>query len=223
MRRRFGFRRGMALALSAATLAAAGCSGFVNFLALPGLINGPPMIEPKAKLLKDKRATAKALVFSRSNAELRWGQDSIDEDMTRLLNEELAKEPRLKLVKDRELRHWKDTHARWETKPLQGIGEDFNVDFVIELEVTDFAVADPKSPYLFQGRANVAFKVHDVKRDQTVFTDTYRREFPAGRQVPVGDVASEEAFREAFLRVAAKELSWNVLPRGTNEVNRDPF
>ena len=223
MGHRIGSRGVLALMLSTAALAGGGCNGFVNMLAIPGLLTGPPEIPPQVKLLKDKRATAKAVVFTRANADLRWGNDSIDEDLTTMLIAEMVKEPRLKLVKDRELRQWKDKHARWETKPLQSVGEDFNVDYVIELEVTDFAVADPKSPYLYQGRANVAFKVHDVKKDQLVFTETYRREFPIGRPVPVGDVASEDSFRQAFLRVVAKELSWNVVARSTEEVNRDPY
>jgi len=213
---------GLAPALFACVLSG-GCSGMVNMLAIPALFTGSETIEPKVKLLKDRHATAKVLVLSYANSDLRWGNDLVDEELTAKLGAELAKNDRIKLVPERKIRAWRDLHPRWENKPLQSIGEEFDVDFVVFLEVTDFAVSNPKSPYLLQGKAKVNFKVHDVKKDRQAFSETYSRDFPANRPVPASDVPSNEAFRDGFVYAMARELSWNLVPRSVTETIQDPW
>jgi hypothetical protein len=203
--------------------ASAGCSGMVNLLALPALITGQECIEPKVQLVKGRHDSAKILVLSNANSDLRWGNDSVDEEITAMLSAELSKESRFKITPERKVRAWKDLNPRWATKTPQAIGEEFEVDYVVMLEVTDFAVQEPKSPFLLQGRAKARIKVHDVKKDQEVYTDIYTREFPSTGPIVASDVASQDGFKIKFMRTLAQELSWTLVSHPASDVAHDPF
>jgi hypothetical protein len=200
-----------------------GCSGMVNVLALPALFTGAEMIEPKVKLVKGRSDSAKVLVLSYANADLRWGNDSVDEEITAMMAAELSKESRFKIAPERKVRAWKDLNPRWSTKSPQAIGEEFEVDYVVMLEVSEFAVQEPKSPFLLQGRAKATIKVHDVKKDQEVHRDIYTREFPSTGPIPASDVSSQDGFRIRFMRTVAKELSWTLVAHPAAEISQDPF
>jgi hypothetical protein len=203
--------------------ASAGCSGMVSVLALPALFTGPEVIEPKVKLVKGRHDSAKVLVLSYANADLRWGNDSADEEITAMLSSELSKESRFKITPERKVRAWKDLNPRWSTKSPQAIGEEFEVDYVVMLEVTEFGVQEPKSPFLLQGRAKARVKVHDVKKDQEVYSDIYTREFPSTGPIPASDVSSSDGFKIKFMKTLAKELSWTLVSHPASEITRDPF
>jgi len=206
-----------------AALAAIGCSGMVNMLALPALITGQEMIEPKVKLVKGRTDSAKIIVLSYANADLRWGNDSVDEEITAMLSAELSKESRFKITPERKVRAWKDLNPRWSTKSPQAIGEEFEVDYVVMLEVTDFGIQEPKSPFLLQGKAKSRIKVHDVKKDQEVYVDVYTREFPSTGPIPASDVSSQDRFKIQFMRTLAQELSWTLVSHPASDVAHDPF
>ena len=207
------------LAASAAT----GCSGMVNVLAIPALFTGSECIEPEVKLVKGRHDSARVLVLSYANADLRWGNDSVDEEITAMLSAELSKESRFKITPERKVRAWKDLNPRWARKNAQEIGEEFEVDYVVTLEVTDFAVQEPKSPFLLQGRAKAKIRVHDVKKDQMVYDDVFTRDFPSTGPIPAQDVASQDGFKIKFMRTLARELSWKLVAHPASDVAKDPF
>ena len=216
--------RTAAVALAGAlAVATTGCSGMVNMLALPALFTGAECIEPKVKLVKGKHDKAKILVLSYANTDLRWGNDSVDEEITAMLSAELSQEPRFKITPERKVRAWKDLNPRWSAKGPQAIGEEFEVDFVVMLEVTEFAVQEPKSPFLLQGRTKATIKVHDVKKDMQVYTDIYTREFPSTGPIPASDVSSQDGFKIKFMKTLAKELSWTLVAHPSADVANDPF
>jgi hypothetical protein len=204
-------------------LASAGCNGMVNMLALPALLTGAEMIEPEVKLVKGRTDSAKILVLSYANADLRWGNDSVDEEITAMLSAELSKESRFKITPERKVRAWKDLNPRWSTKSPQAIGEEFEVDYVVTIEVTDFVVQEPKNPFLLQGRVKSRIKVHDVKKDQECYSDIYTREFPATGPIPAQDVSSQDGFKIKFMRTVAQELSWRLVPHPASDIPHDPF
>src|SRR5262249_52103356 len=197
--------------------------GLVNVLAIPAIFTGSECIEPKVKLVKGRHDSAKVLVLSYANTDLRWGNDSVDEEITAMLSVELSNEPRFKIMPERKVRAWKDLNPRWSTKSPQAIGEEFEVDFVVMLEVTDFAVQEAKNPFLLQGRAKAKIKVYDIKKDQEIYNDVYTREFPSTGPIPASDVASHDGFKINFMKTLAKELSWNFVSHPASDITQDPF
>jgi hypothetical protein len=203
--------------------AVSGCSGTISMLALPALFTGSEAIEPKVKLVKGRHDSAKILVLSFASTDLRWGNDSVDEEITAMISAEISQDSRFKVTPERKVRAWKDLNPRWSTKSPQAIGEEFEVDYVVMLEVTDFAVQEPKSPFLLQGRAKASIKVHDVKKDQEVYRDIYTREFPSTGPIPASDISSQDGFKIKFMKTLAKELSWTFVAHPASDVTHDPF
>jgi hypothetical protein len=214
--------RVVALAGLAAS-ATMGCSGMVNVLALPALFTGADCIEPKVKLVKGRHDSAKILILSYANTDLRWGNDSVDEEITAMLAVELSKESRFKITPERKVRAWKDLNPRWSTKSPQAIGEEFEVDYVVMLEVTDFGIQEPKSPFLLQGKAKSKIKVYDIKKDQEVYNDVYTRDFPSTGPIPASDISSHDGFKIKFMKTLAKELSWTLVSHPASDIPQDPF
>jgi hypothetical protein len=215
---------GVAALLGLFAVGSIGCSGFVNVLALPAIFTGGENIPPEVKLGGNRADPTKVLVLSFANTDLRWGNDSVDDELTAMLSSELSKDPNLKTVPERKVRAWRDLHPRWASKSLQDIGEEFEADYVILLEVTEFEVSEPKSPFLLQGKSKVRVKVHDVKKDNVIHRDEFARNYPARGPIPLTDVPSQESFKLRFLQTVAKELSWKFIPHPVSEMNtRDPI
>lgn len=218
--RRYQYRLA-ALAL-AMPLFAGGCvSGVVNMMALPFFLMGGDVRQPPSgvALVTSKKENKKVVVLSYADFGLRNGHGPLDDDLAGMLATEIAKaEERLTVVPERKVRQWRDQNPNWVDLTLQEIGEQFEVDYVIFFEVAKFSISDPRNPYLYQGNTKISFRVHDVNKDELVFqTDSYERDFPPNRPVPVTEVSSEDQFRQLFLRRIAQELSWYVVPH--EEVN----
>lgn len=210
------YRRGhwLVLLLSVMPLGVTGCTSFVNMMAVPYfLIAGEPEKEPPVKILKGKKDHKKLVVLSYAESGLRWGYDAVDSELTSLMIGEMVQaEKRLEVIPERKVRDWRDKTPNWSNMSLQSIGEHFDCDYVMFIEVRKFTLNEAKNQFLLKGNVNVMVKIHDVAKESLVFDDVYAREYPPNRSVSVTDVASEEQFRRLFLRTVAKELSWYVLP-----------
>jgi hypothetical protein len=182
--------------------------------ALPYFLMGKEhMVDPPVALLEGRKDVKRLVVLSYANSQLRFGFDAIDNDLCKLLiNEIAAAEPRFEIVADRKVRAWKDVTPDWEQMELQEIGERFDADYVVFVEVNNFSTNEAKNQYLLKGATTVAFRVHDVSHDQTIFDDVYTREYPPHRSVPVTEVSSVQQFQNMFLRAVARELAWYIVP-----------
>lgn len=199
----------LTLALILTALIGSGCRALPYFL----MLAPEPTIAPEISLFANKREKKRAMVISYADSGIRFGYESIDDDLTDLLLAELVRnEERLEIIPARKVREWKDRNQGWVEKSLQDIGEHHDVDYVIFLEAQDFSLNETKNQYLLQGRARVLFRVHDVAKDVTIFERTYDRDYPPNRPVPVTEVASEEQFKRRFLMTMARELSWFLVP-----------
>lgn len=198
-----------------------GC--FVNMLALPYfLIAGEPTIDPAWDLLDGKRDRKTIAVVSYADSGLRFGYDRPESELVDLVIGELAMaESRFDLVPSRDIRDWCDRNPDWVERPMTLIGEHFDADYVLMIEVTDFDLNRTKNQYLLKGSASVLIKLYDVAKELQVFDDLYEREYPPHRAVPVSEIASEGAFRRRFLQVIAKELSWYLVPHRFEDAMAD--
>lgn len=200
-------------------LSAGGCS--VDLFAIPYfLFAGEPRIDPPVQLCKGRKDVRKVLVLAFADTGIQWGYQAIDAELTGLLIGQMDQaDSRLELVPERAVREWKDRNSDWFDKSPQAIGEHFDVDYVIYVEITSFTLNTTRNQYLLQGHCDILFKVWDVNKEAMIFHDVFEREYPSNRQVELQDVASEEDFRRLFLRRVASELSWYVVPhRAADEV-----
>lgn len=196
-----------------------GCQ--LNVLAIPYfLIAGEPKVPPAYKLVEKRKDTKRVLVLAFADTGLRWGYQAIDDELTGLLSSQLQLgDKRLEVVPDRSVREWKDRNADWVDKDPQMIGEHFDVDYVLFVEITSFSLNTTQNQFLLQGHCDVLFKVWDVNKESMVFSDVFEKDYPTERSIELQDVTSEEQFRRLFLRRIAEELSWYVVPhRAADEI-----
>ncbi|MBY0588946.1 hypothetical protein K2X85_17370 [bacterium] len=205
--------------LLVACVPAVGCQ--LNVLALPYfLIAGEPKVDPAFKLVEKRKETKRVLVLAYADTGIRWGYQAIDDELTGLLvNQIQTADKRLEMVPDRSVREWKDRNADWVDKDPQMIGEHFDVDYVLFVEVTAFTLNTTQNQFLLQGHCDVLFKVWDVNKESLVFSNVFEKDYPSERSIELQDVTSEEQFRRLFLRRIAEELSWYVVPhRSADEI-----
>jgi hypothetical protein len=201
----------LALATSL-VLSAGGCA--VNVLAIPYfLMGGEPRIQPPVKLCEKKKDTKRVLVLAFADTGIQWGYQSVDDELTGLLVSEILQgDKRIEVVPEQTINEWKDRNANWIDRDPQTIGEHFDVDYVLFVEVTSFSLNTTRNQYLLQGHSDVLFKVWDVNKETLAFSDVLEKDFPSNRSVELQNVSSEEQFRRLFLRRIARELSWYIVP-----------
>lgn len=196
----------------AAGLSSAGCA--IDILALPYFLFAPePVIPPRVALLSGKKDKKKLVVLAYADSSIVFGFDAIDDDLGNHVIGEISKtEKRIEVVPERKVRAWRDTHPNWAETSLQQIGEHFDADYVMFLEVNRFSMHEAKNQFLLQGHASVLVKVHDVNKNAIILDNMYNRDYPPNRPVQVTDLSSEDIFRRAFILNMGKELAWYIVP-----------
>lgn len=200
----------MASIVAVSALASTGCVlAQLAYFIIPG-DGGMP---PKVKLLNGRRETKKIVCIPYADSGMRFSFDALDSDLNSLLVAEITgREKRFDVVPERKVRAWRDQNQNWADSSLQQIGEHFDVDYVLFYEIRRFSLNETKNQFLLQGGTTIRIKIHDVTKDATIHEDSYQREYPPERSVPVSEVLSEEQFRKRFLRTVAREISWQILP-----------
>lgn len=215
MFRRSSRSKSLILLVMLAVTTNVGCA--VNMLALPYfLFAGEPKIPPPVSLCEKKKDTKRILVLAFADNSIQWGHQSVDDELTGLLVSQIIQaDKRFEVVPERAIREWKDRNSNWIDKDPQAIGEHFDVDYVLFVEVTTFNLNTTRNQFLLQGHADVLFKVWDVNKDALLFSDVFERDYPSNRSIELQDLQSEDQFRRMFLRRVAQELSWYIVPHQT--------
>ena len=205
------FRGILPLAVLAAALGT-GCA--VNLMGLPYfLFAGESKLPPKWELLKDKRDTARILVLSYADPSMRFGYDAVDAELSNALVTEIAgAEPRFEVVPPHEVLEWRERHPDLADMDLVQIGEEFDVDYVLFIDLLDFDLNTTKNHMLLQGRTRVRVHVTEVDRGMQIHDDEYARQYPPDAPIPLGRVSTEAVFQRRFLQRMAKEISWYIVP-----------
>lgn len=114
------------------------------------------------------------------------------------------------MVSTSQVEKYKDEDPGWKSRSPQEIGERFHADYVIDLEINSLTLYKPGSANtLFLGKAVITLDVVDVHRagDGPIYHEVYTCEYPRIAEIPATDSDSEQ-FRQRFLSVIAKQLSW---------------
>lgn len=202
-------------------LAAAACTG-CNLMALPFfLLPGmEPKNEAKCKLASaDKERVVKVVILASAGLETRPEFVRVDRDLTQLLARKLEagfkeNKEKVTIVSTGRIEKYKDEHPNWKSLAPQEIGEYFDADYVVSLEINSISLFEPGSiNTLYRGRADISISVTNVHRndDGPVYEEEYTCEYPrSSGPIPAGD-SNAAQFRLRFLTVVARELSWRFI------------
>ncbi len=203
LRRRLWRQAGAALTV-AATLLIAGCrpAALLYYLLLAP--------EPKIAAEFDKLEGKKVVVLVYATAAARYAYPSIEADLRRHIVREL-----LNNVEDIEIADPDEVVAwcsRNEGFSLAEVGKEFAADYVVYVEIQQFAISDPASPQLYRGRAAATIQVADVHDDGDIVWETYLESaYPASRSVPASEISGTK-FRNIYVKRLAREIARHFFP-----------
>jgi hypothetical protein len=201
-----------------AILLIASLSAGCNLMALPFfLIPGENKHEAKYKLASDdKEKQVRVVILASAGLEMRPEFLKIDRELSRMLAAQLQEgfkqnSEKVTIVPTSQVERYKDEHPNWHTQDLEEIGKHFHADQVVNLEINSISLYEPgSSNTLYRGRASISVSVVDVHEptEGPKFRHEYTCEYPRARgPIPAGD-GNAAQFRQMFLTVVAKELSW---------------
>jgi hypothetical protein len=213
-------KRGLHLAvLLVVSVLAAGC----NLMAMPYfLLSEEPKQDAQCKLASEDKNKEVRVVIMAFFTELETRPEflKIDRELSRMLAMQLQEgfkknKEKVVVVPTSQVEKYKDEHPGWHSGNSEEIGKHFRADYVINLEINSITLYEPgSSNTLYRGRASVSVdvvKVHEASEGPK-FQHEYRCEYPRARgPIPAGD-SDPAQFRQQFLTVVARELSWLFTP-----------
>lgn len=206
------------LILAVLVLAGAFSSGCqlmsLPFFLLPGM---DPKHEPECKLAsKDKDKKIKVVILASSGLERNLEFIRVDRDLANLLAASLKtsftkNKENVEVIPCSRVAKYKDEHPNWRSVGSVEVGKFFQADYVIELEINQMSLYQPgMGNMLYQGRTSISLQCLDVNKtiDNQIFQKEYTTEWPRTKGPIPADDTNPAQFRQQFLNVVAKELSW---------------
>lgn len=195
-----------------------GCSQFVI---LSYLLHGPPTIEPDfdAETGKSMSAPGKVVaIVCWAPKNLQWKFPQIDDQVAETVTYRLH-ENHIKVISPDYVRAWVDEHPSWEK--AEEIGEAFNADFVIEVELADFSLFEGTSTTLFRGRTEAYINVVEMNKEQgygeRIFTKDLDFEFPT--RVPRSSTdQSLQSFQREYLSRLSERIGYLFYERTNGDM-----
>lgn len=139
-----------------------GCS-YVLFLGY--LIGGPPSVEPpfdaETKLsMTDKDVTVAVICFAPKD--VKYGFEKIDEEVAKYVTFRLH-EHKIKVINPDRIKAWLDANKDWD-KPEE-IGQAFQTQYVIYIDLNEFSLYEEGSATLYRGRSEAIVSVWKMDED----------------------------------------------------------
>ncbi len=213
---------------SASLLAASGCDprSLAYFLQ-----PFDPTIEPKGPKLEEKKVVILCNVSSGALAEF----PSLERDIARELSSVLKKKvEKIKMVEPDKVATWVEAHPHW-NDPADA-ARDFNADIAIFLEVEQFQIQSPGDLNMVHGESKVHIQVFEMEypknskdkpiKDQpkeahNIYDEYTETTFPNRGPLPIDTGNSRSAFKNTFLRVVTKDISWHFVPHAPDDSIQD--
>lgn len=178
------------------------------FLLLGYLIGGPPQIEPLFEKETKKSMTDKDVrvaVVCYASDELKYQFDNLDHIIASRITNQLASK-KIETVPYDEIRTWLKDNPDWDT--AVEVGAEFDVNFVVYIDVSGFSLYERDSNTLFRGRCDAIVSVYEMKTDgdgKRIFSREINSVFPL--QVPrsASDV-SYDTFRMEYIWRLSDEI-----------------
>jgi hypothetical protein len=198
----------------AALVAAGGCNPFT---ALYFLFLMPP---PKVPAAYDGLQKKKVALVVHASRGAQFQHAGVDNDVARNVARELRENVKgIELCDIAEVREWRDEHEDFD---LTDVGEKFQADRVVYLEIYEFTLFQEQSSQLYRGKTKIHVQVADMEKEgDIVFEEDVELEFPPSRPIPASDM-SQQKFRGLFMRFLARKtahLFFKYRPDEDFEVN----
>jgi hypothetical protein len=190
------------------------------FFLMPGM---EPKSEPKCRLASDdKEKKVKVLILASRGLETRPEFVNVDRDLSRLLTLQLQEgfknnKENVSVMSPSRVENYKDRHSNWRSMSPEEIGETFRGGdktsswYVINIEIDSISLYEQGSAnQLFHGRADLSLDVVDLNKpgEGPIYRESCTVEYPKVS----GPIAASDSnvlqFRQRFLNVVARELSW---------------
>lgn len=175
------------------------------FLLLGYLIGGPPQLEPLFEKETQKSFTdrdVRVAVVCYAPDELKKFHDNIDQMLAQRLAAMLHRN-QIEIIDPGAVNAWMVKNPDWDS--ATEIGAEFDVNYVVYVDISDFGMYEKDSTSLFRGRCDAIVSVYEMETDgdgSRIFTKDLSSLFPT--QVPrsASDVSYETFRNEYFFRLA---------------------
>lgn len=197
-------------------LAVPGCN---YFILLGYLIGGPPQLQPLFEKETQKSFTDKGVrvaVVAYAPDDLTKFHDNIDRALSHKVAALLMRN-KVEIVNPDNVTAWMLQNPDWDS-PTE-IGEDFDVNYVVYVDISEFSLYEPDSTSLFRGRCDAIVSVYEMETDgdgKRIFTKNVTSLYPT--QVPrsASDVSYDQFRHEYFFRLA-DEIGRLFYPYGNGD------
>lgn len=214
-------------ALTAVVLCTTGCNPVTLAYFLAG---GPKDLTQPEFVLKTPEGRKEIRILVLASAKLDLSTDVIGVDQ--LLASEFiqamqvnqgndpdAKNKKLTFIPSGKVQKYISDHPNWHLKPPTEIGEEFEVDYVISMDISRMRLRKPGSAQLLQGHTDISVTAYDLNRKEETklpFSKEFSSDFPRQFEKDIMDTPLPK-FRKEFVRTAANELTWIFLPHPYEE------
>ncbi|MEZ6123202.1 MAG: hypothetical protein R3C49_08525 [Planctomycetaceae bacterium] len=189
------------------------------FILLGYLIGGPPQLQPLFEKETKKSFTdrgVKVAVVCYASDDLTKFHDNIDYILSCRLAAHLYKHE-IQVIDPDRIREWMAHHPDWDS--ATEVGADFDVNYVVYVDINEFSLYEPDSTSLFRGRCDAIVSVYEMETDgdgRRIFTKNVASVFPT--QVPrsASDISYETFRHEYFFRLA-DEIGRLFYPYGNGD------
>lgn len=171
------------------------------FLLLGYLIGGPPQEEPLFEKETDQSMTDKDVrvaVVCYASDELKYKFDNIDHIIANRVTNQMAGK-KIEMVPYDDIRNWLAENPDWDT--AVDVGSEFDVNYVVYIDISDFSLYERDSNSLFRGRCDAIVSVYEMETDgegKRIFSREINSVFPTEVPRSAADV-SYEMFRMEYI------------------------
>ena len=197
-------------------LAMPGCN---YFILLGYLIGGPPQLEPLFEKETGKSFTDRNIrvaVVCYAPEELTKFHDNIDQMLMKRLSAMLYRN-QIDIYNPDVIIGWMANNTDWDSP--EEIGAEFDVNYVVYVDISEFSLYERDSTSLFRGRCEAICSVYEMEADgdgKRIFNKDINSVFPT--QVPrsASDVSYETFRNEYFFRLG-DEIGRLFYPYGNGD------
>lgn len=211
----FGKRFVLLLGLLAATLLTFSQTGCSLFVMAGKMLMGDPLITSpfeqmsKVNLVKDQK---KVLVICSTPEYIKNDYPSLNFDLTDGIITKMKRRG-IEVVDSSELTSWFDENGgKTDYKPSE-LAQQFDVDYIVRVDLDRFDYREENSPQLFRGRANGQASAYEVRKqgDHKFAVQVFVREvqsvYPAQHPVFRDQSGTPKTFRKRYLDIVSNEVA----------------
>jgi hypothetical protein len=181
------------------------------------LADPEPTRPPECPLaLNDRRKTVKVVILVKPSIKTFLAYRPLGREVAEMLSKAMQNDfkrnkEKVAVVKTSDVEDYKADHPDWRSPDLSIIGKGLGADYVIEVEINQFSLYEPGSNNtLYRGRCDISIVVHQMRNsfEGPKWNGEYSTEFPRARGPIDVSNGSVTEFRQKFLLVITRELSW---------------